>query len=80
MLKSARNGRLLQTHLRRMGKKVRLEDRRVDIVSESVITFHNLRTVEQIKRHQAIIYDSCPIGTVLHTAVQKSRVAVIVRR
>jgi hypothetical protein len=59
----------------------------VDIVSEAMITFHKFRTVEQMKRHHAIIYDSCPIGTVLHAAVQKgrdardtSRVAVIARR
>ncbi len=58
-----------------------------DIVSESSITFHRFRTHELMKRHHAIIYDSCPIGTVLHAAVQKgrdardkSRAAVIARR
>jgi hypothetical protein len=44
-----------------------------DIVSKSIITFHTFRTVEEMKRHHAIIYDSCPVGTVLHAAVQKGR-------
>jgi glycoprotein-N-acetylgalactosamine 3-beta-galactosyltransferase len=39
-----------------------------DIVSES-ITFHMFRTHELMKRHHAIIYVSCPVGTVLHAAV-----------
>jgi hypothetical protein len=59
-----------------------------DMVSESSVTFHTFSTDEiMMKRHHAIIYDSCPSGTVLHTAVQKgrdargkSRVAVIARR
>jgi glycoprotein-N-acetylgalactosamine 3-beta-galactosyltransferase len=44
-----------------------------DLVSESSITFHMFRTHELMKRHHAIIYNSCPIGSVLHTAVQKGR-------
>jgi hypothetical protein len=78
--------RLLQTHLRRMGRKYGWKIG-VDIASESMITFHRFRTIEHMKRHHAIIYDSCPIGTVLHVAVRKgrdardnSRVAVIARR
>jgi hypothetical protein len=59
-----------------------------DIVSESSITFHTGSTDElMMKRHHAIIYDSCPVGTVLHAAVQKGRdardnstVAVVARR
>jgi hypothetical protein len=44
-----------------------------DLVSESSITFHMFRSHELMKRHHAIIYNSCPIGTILHTAVQKGR-------
>jgi hypothetical protein len=44
-----------------------------DIVSESSITFHMFRAQELMKRHHAIIYNSCPVGSVLHTAVQKGR-------
>jgi hypothetical protein len=44
-----------------------------DLVSESSITFHMFRTQELMKRHHAIIYNSCPVGSVLHTAVQKGR-------
>jgi hypothetical protein len=41
-----------------------------DVVSESSVSFH-LR--KMMKRHHAIIYDSCPVGTVLSAAVQKGR-------
>jgi hypothetical protein len=59
-----------------------------DLVSESSVTFHTFSTDEiMMKRHHAIIYDSCPVGTVLHAAVQKGRdargnstVAVVARR
>jgi hypothetical protein len=58
-----------------------------DIVSESSITFHMFRTHFLMKRHHAIIYNSCPLGTVLGDAVQKARdaranaaVAVVARR
>jgi glycoprotein-N-acetylgalactosamine 3-beta-galactosyltransferase len=58
-----------------------------DLVSESSITFHMFRTQELMKRHHAIIYNSCPVGSVLHTAVQKGRdargnstVAAVARR
>jgi hypothetical protein len=39
----------------------------VDLVSESMITFPRfgkVRTLEKMKRDHAIIYDSCPVGTV----------------
>jgi hypothetical protein len=58
-----------------------------DLVSESSITFHMFRTQELMKRHHAIIYNSCPVGSVLHTAVQKgldargnSTVALVAKR
>ena len=58
-----------------------------DIVSQASVTFHMFRTHEFMKRHHATIYNSCPVGTVLHTAVQKIRdargnstVAVVARR
>jgi hypothetical protein len=55
---------------KRYGRKIG-----ADIVSESSIIFH-LRSDElAMKRHHAIIYDSCPNGTVLHAAVQKGRYA-----
>jgi hypothetical protein len=45
-----------------------------DIVSESSVAFHLFRTDDlMMKRHHAIIYDSCPVGTVLDIAVQKGR-------
>jgi hypothetical protein len=44
-----------------------------DLVSESSITFHMFRAQEHMKRHHAIIYNSCPVGSVLHAAVQKGR-------
>jgi hypothetical protein len=44
-----------------------------DLVSESSITFHMFRTQELMKRHHAMIYNSCPVGSVLHTAIQKGR-------
>jgi hypothetical protein len=44
-----------------------------DLVSESSITFHMFRAKEHMKRHHAIIYNSCPVGSVLHAAVQKGR-------
>jgi hypothetical protein len=46
---------------------------RADMVSESSVTFHGLNTKELMKRHHASIYNSCPVGTVLHAAVQKGR-------
>lgn len=44
-----------------------------DLVSESSIAFHTFRTHTLMKRHHAIIYNSCPVGTVLHTAIRKGR-------
>jgi hypothetical protein len=51
-----------------------------DVVSESSIAFHGLKSNALMKRHHAIIYDSCPVGTVLHDAVQEgpSTVAAVV--
>jgi hypothetical protein len=59
-----------------------------DMVSESIVAIH-VRSTDALmmKRHHAIIYNSCPVGTVLYAAVQKGRegrgnstVAVVVRR
>jgi hypothetical protein len=43
-----------------------------DLVSESSVAFH-LRGTDELamKRHHAMIYDSCPVGTVVYAAVQK---------
>jgi hypothetical protein len=47
-----------------------------DLVSESSVAFHIRSTDElMMKRHHAIIYDSCPNGTVLYAAVQEGREA-----
>jgi hypothetical protein len=58
-----------------------------DIVSEQSIAFHMFRSHFLMKRHHAIIYNSCSLGTVLGDAVQKARdaranaaVAVVARR
>jgi glycoprotein-N-acetylgalactosamine 3-beta-galactosyltransferase len=58
-----------------------------DLVSESSITFHVFRSHVLMKRQHAIIYNSCPVGTVLHDSVRKGRdargnstVAVVARR
>jgi hypothetical protein len=45
----------------------------VDLVSEQSISFHVLRTPTQMKRHHAILYESCPADTVLAKAVRKAR-------
>jgi hypothetical protein len=44
-----------------------------DLVSESSVAFHNLESNALMKFHHAIIYDSCPVGTFLHDAVQEGR-------
>jgi hypothetical protein len=45
----------------------------VDLVSEQSVSFHVLRTANQMRRHHAILYQSCPANTVLAKAVQIAR-------
>jgi hypothetical protein len=45
----------------------------VDLVSEQSISFHVLRTPDRMRRHHAILYESCPANTVLAKAVRDAR-------
>jgi hypothetical protein len=43
----------------------------MDLPSTQSITFHELNTPESMKRIHAIIYNSCPEGTILHDAIAR---------
>jgi hypothetical protein len=45
----------------------------VNLVSEQSISFHIIRTSNQMRRHHAILYESCPADTVLAKAVREAR-------
>ena len=46
----------------------------IDLVSPHSISFHLLRNPEMLKRHHAIIYKSCPPGTVLGDFFDENKV------
>jgi glycoprotein-N-acetylgalactosamine 3-beta-galactosyltransferase len=45
----------------------------IDLVSEQSVTFHIIRGTNQMRRHHAILYQSCPADTVLAKAVREAR-------
>jgi hypothetical protein len=45
----------------------------IDLVSEQSISFHRLRTANEMRRHHAILYESCPANTVLAKAIRDAR-------
>jgi hypothetical protein len=45
----------------------------VNLMSEQSISFHVLRGPKHIRRHHAIMYESCPADTVLAKAVREAR-------
>jgi hypothetical protein len=45
----------------------------IDLVSTQTIAFHHLTTPKLMKRHHAIIYNSCPVGTVLEDILTKDQ-------
>jgi glycoprotein-N-acetylgalactosamine 3-beta-galactosyltransferase len=42
----------------------------IDLVSEQTVSFHLLKTTRSMKRHHALLYNSCPIGTVVGDSMQ----------
>jgi hypothetical protein len=45
----------------------------MDPSSTQSVAFHQIKTPALMKRHHAIIYNSCPVGTVLRDAIDKDR-------
>jgi glycoprotein-N-acetylgalactosamine 3-beta-galactosyltransferase len=45
----------------------------IDLVSDQSVSFHLLRGATIMRRHHAILYQSCPADTVLAKAVQEAR-------
>jgi hypothetical protein len=45
----------------------------LQLVSTQTIAFHHLTTPKLMKRHHAIIYNSCPVGTVLEEILTKNQ-------
>jgi glycoprotein-N-acetylgalactosamine 3-beta-galactosyltransferase len=41
----------------------------MDLVSTQTVAFHHLTNATSMKRHHAIIYNSCPVGTILTDAM-----------
>jgi hypothetical protein len=45
----------------------------IDLVSDKSVSFHLLRDPNKMRRHHAIMYQSCPVGSVLAKAVREAR-------
>ena len=43
----------------------------LDLVSTQTVAFHHLKNPVSMRRHHAMIYNSCPVGTFLRDAVSK---------
>mmetsp|Transcript_18581 Transcript_18581/g.28289 ORF Transcript_18581/g.28289 Transcript_18581/m.28289 type:complete len:136 (-) Transcript_18581:148-555(-) len=45
----------------------------LDLIAPDSIAFHKIKSELYMKRHHAMIYNSCPPGTVLHDVIVKQK-------